>query len=92
LRTYGDVKYKKKYSIATDRNFLRAELEIREFKGFCVAVLAYASARIIEQISGIGAPAWMKPITTFPLEHYDIATFGPQTPPRASAARRTNYE
>jgi hypothetical protein len=29
-----------------------------------------------EILGMIGAPAWMKLITTFPLEHYDIPTFG----------------
>jgi hypothetical protein len=39
-----------------------------------------------------GAPAWMKLITTFPLERYDTPAFEPQTPPRSSKARRSHYD
>lgn len=39
-----------------------------------------------------GAPAWMKLITTFPLEHYDIPTFEPRAPPQASGARQSCYD
>jgi hypothetical protein len=41
---------------------------------------------------GFGAPAWMKPITTSPLERYDISTFGLRAPPRAPGARQSYYD
>jgi hypothetical protein len=37
----------------------------------------------------VGAPASMKQITTFPLEHHDISAFGLRMSPRASGARRS---
>lgn len=39
-----------------------------------------------------GAPALMKLITTFPLQRYDIPTFGLRMPLRASEARRGYYD
>jgi hypothetical protein len=40
----------------------------------------------------VGAPAWMKLITTLPLERYDIPTFGPRMSPRALEARQSHYD
>jgi hypothetical protein len=34
----------------------------------------------------------MKLITTFPRERYDIPTFGPRMPPRASETRQSYYD
>lgn len=39
-----------------------------------------------------GAPAWMKLITTFPLEHYDIPAFGQRARPGTSEVRQSYYD
>lgn len=39
-----------------------------------------------------GAPAWMKLITTFPLERYDTLSFRLRMPPYVCETRRSYYD